>query len=327
LTDLTSHLLNFTRRQSQAPSKVNLSKAVADLETSIRHDLAHTALTVDCIAALQAMAYPGQLLEVLSAIAAGALALTKNPAGLHISCRTDLIHEHIGASTLPPGAYARIDFHAVGSGMEETGASSPFEFVLPTKGGGNGTALAKAYAMVREWGGDITSSGNSQGALLVLYLVAVPVEPPPAVVAVPTGPESSAPEAAPVELVIPEPEPLRETILLVDDEAGIRGLVRRILRREHYNVIEAGTGEEALAIAIQHPGPIHLLLTDVMMPGISGPQLAESVRGAFPSIKVVFISGYSQTPPTEKLPGALLLQKPFTMTDLLRVVRQAIELG
>jgi CheY-like chemotaxis protein len=195
--------------------------------------------------------------------------------------------------------------------------------VLPSKDSNSAqnAALAKAYATVREWGGDITFSGDSRGALLVLYLVAVEKAPVPPPILTAMEPVQ---QAAPVQPA-PEPEPTRETILLVDDEAGIRGLVRRILRREHYHVIEAATGEEALDIAQKHPGPIHLLLTDVMMPGVSGPQLAQQVKGEFPSIKVVFITGYSQTPPTEKLPSALLLQKPFTMTDLLRVVREAIE--
>ncbi len=196
--------------------------------------------------------------------------------------------------------------------------------MLPSKDSNSAqnAALAKAYATVRGWGGDITSSGDSQGALLVLYLVAVEetAVPPPVLTA--AEPIQDAP---PVQQPAPEPGPRRETILLVDDEAGIRGLVRRILRREHYHVIEAGTGEEALNIAQKHPGPIHLLLTDVMMPGVNGPQLAERVKSEFPAVKVVFITGYSQVPPTEKLPSALLLQKPFTMTDLLRVVREAIE--
>ena len=132
--------------------------------------------------------------------------------------------------------------------------------------------------MVREWGGDLISSSDKQGALLVLYLIAVPVDVPP-----PLAPsEVSRQEASTPVAEVTHEEPVRETILLVDDEAGIRGLVRRILRREHYNVIEAATGEEALAIALQHPGPIHVLLTDVMMPGVSGPQLAESVRERVP---------------------------------------------
>jgi two-component system, cell cycle sensor histidine kinase and response regulator CckA len=330
LTDLTSNLLNFTRRQSQVPSKVDLARAVADLELSIRKDLSHTPLTVDSIRSFSALADPDQLMGVLAALANGALSLTQNPTGLHISCRTDLIHEHIEAATLKPGTYARVEFRALGSGAAEN-SGTPFESVLPSKDpmSAQSAALAKAYAMVREWGGDLTSAAykfnDKQGALLVLYLIAVPVEVPlPPAPSEASRREPSTP-VIPAPEVTPEPEPLRETILLVDDEAGIRGLVRRILRREHYNVIEAATGEEALAIALQHPGPIHVLLTDVMMPGVSGPQLAESVRGAFPSAKVVFISGYSQTTPTEKLPSALLLQKPFTMTDLLRIVRRAIE--
>ena len=326
LTDLTGHLLSFTRRQSQPPSRVNLGMAVADLASSLRSDPAHTPLSVDCIDSPLAMAHPDQLMEALSAIANGALALTRKPTGLQISCHTDLIQEHIGPATLPPGAYARVDFRAFGSGVIETpGSATPFESVLPSRepNSAQNAALAKAYAMVREWGGDITSSGDNQGALLVLYLLAVPEEPPALPIPAAVAP---VPETPAVQQTAPEPEPSRETILLVDDEAGIRGLVRRILRRERYNVIEAATGEEAWAMALKHPGPIHLLLTDVMMPGVSGPQLAEQVKEVFPNIKVVFITGYSQTSPTEKLPSALLLQKPFTMTDLLRVVRQAIEL-
>ncbi len=328
LTDLSSNLLDFTRRQSQAPVETNLAKAIAELEISIRKDRSHKPLTVDSVPSLIALADPDQLPAALSAIARGALSLTQNPTGLHISCRMDLIHEHIGAATLAPGAYARVEFRAFGSGSAQAGAT-PFESVLPSKDlkSAQSAALTKAYAMVREWGGDLISSthksNDKQGALLVLYLIAVPVDVPPP----PAPSEVSRREVSVVAApeITPEPEPVRETILLVDDEAGIRGLVRRILRREHYNVIEAATGEEALAIALQHPGPIHLLLTDVMMPGVSGPQLAESVRGAFPSVKVVFISGYSQTTPNEKLPSALLLQKPFTMTELLRIVRKAIE--
>jgi PAS domain S-box-containing protein len=330
LTGLTSNLLEFTRRQSPASSKVDLTKAISDLELSIRKELSHTPLTVDSTRSLSALADPDQIMVALSAIVNGALSLTLNPTGLHISCQRDLMHEHIQGATLTPGAYVRVEFRAFGSGLIEN-MGTPFESVLPPKDlkSAQSAALAKAYAMVRGWGGDLTLSPekprDKQGALIVLYLVAVPEEvPPPPAPSEVSRREPSAHVVA-VPETTPEPEPLRETILLVDDEAGIRGLVRRILRREHYNVIEAATGEEALAIALQHPGPIHVLLTDVMMPGVSGPQLAESVRNAFPSVKVVFISGYSQTTPTEKLPSALMLQKPFTMTDLLRIVRKAIE--
>ncbi len=114
LTDLTSHLLGFSRRHSQSPSKVNLGIAVANLAASLRSDPVHAALTVECVDSLLAMAHPDQLPEVLSSIARGVLALTSSPTSLQISCQTDLIQEHIGPATLPPGAYARIDFRAFG---------------------------------------------------------------------------------------------------------------------------------------------------------------------------------------------------------------------
>ena len=155
--------------------------------------------------------------------------------------------------------------------------------------------------------------------MFVLYLPAAPVVHEAA---------AAEPEPKPVEPAapppIPEAEPFKETILLVDDEAGIRGLVRRILMRERYNVIEAASGEEALAVAVQHSGPIHMVLTDVNMPGMNGPQLVKSIQGPFPDVKAVFISGQADAVQAGEFPGAAFLQKPFTLTDLLRVVRGAL---
>jgi CheY-like chemotaxis protein len=209
-----------------------------------------------------------------------------------------------------------VEFRATGSGPAETASDGfPFEAVLPSKDKQSAArmALARAYALVREWGGDVVILSDPAGARLSLYLGAAPGE------AAPPEPRALSPEH-------PQGEgATRETILLVDDEAGIRGLVRRILLRERYNVLEASAGEEAMALVLQHPGPIHLLLTDVMMPGMSGPDLAQAVRGRLPGIKVVFMSGYSERPPAERVPEALFLQKPFTLADLLLVVSQALE--
>ena len=119
LTDLTSNLLNFTRRQSQAPTKTDIAKALAELEISIRKDRSHTPVTVDS-AGLYRPGRPRSTASALSAIAEGALALTENPTGLRISCQMDSIHEHIGAATLAPGAYARVEFRAIGSGVAES---------------------------------------------------------------------------------------------------------------------------------------------------------------------------------------------------------------
>jgi DNA-binding NtrC family response regulator len=127
---------------------------------------------------------------------------------------------------------------------------------------------------------------------------------------------------------IPEPEPLRETILIVDDEAGIRGLMRKILKREHYNVIEAANAEDALKEAAAHSGPIRLLLTDVMLPGLLGPELARKMYALDNSIKVLYISGYTQDERVragEYPPGARFLAKPFTLSALLEKVRETLD--
>jgi len=116
-------------------------------------------------------------------------------------------------------------------------------------------------------------------------------------------------------------------ILVVDDEPGIRDLLVKILRRERYKVLQAGSVREALAVASVHDGPIHLLLTDVMLPDQSGRDLAEQMRKALPGIKVMYISGFTGD---EKIPsgdfpaGSNLLRKPFTIGTLVTKVREAL---
>jgi CheY-like chemotaxis protein len=124
------------------------------------------------------------------------------------------------------------------------------------------------------------------------------------------------------------PEPVRETILVVDDEPGIRGLMRKILRRERYMVLEAGNAEEALAVALSHAGPIDLLLTDVMMPGLTGPELARRMCEAAPNLKVLYISGYAPEEalqPEQLAAGFAFLRKPFTLGALVSRVRETLD--
>jgi CheY-like chemotaxis protein len=123
-------------------------------------------------------------------------------------------------------------------------------------------------------------------------------------------------------------EPLRETILLVEDEAGIRALVRKILSRERYRVLEAASGEEALSIAQAYEDPIHLLLTDVMLPGMGGRYVAESLRGMLPELRVVYVSGYTDDEEVRAgwfPPGSLFLEKPFTLSALVDKVRESLD--
>ena len=140
-------------------------------------------------------------------------------------------------------------------------------------------------------------------------------------------PEAAQPKAA----ESPWPrllEALRETILVVDDEAGIRALIVKILRRERYRVLEAGSATEAVAVAATHGGPIQLLLTDVMLPDRNGRQLATQLLETRPGLKVMYISGFTDDESVRTgafPPGARFLQKPFTLGALIGTVREALD--
>ncbi len=141
-----------------------------------------------------------------------------------------------------------------------------------------------------------------------------------------TVPVVPGPEPAPPPVEAEEPH--RETILLVEDEPGIRGLVRKILRRERYQVLEAGSGQEALSLVSTQGESIDLLLTDMLLPGMSGRDLAEFLHRTHPALKVVYISGYTDDESVragEFPPGAKFLQKPFTLGALTGKVREALD--
>jgi two-component system, cell cycle sensor histidine kinase and response regulator CckA len=173
-----------------------------------------------------------------------------------------------------------------------------------------GAALARAYAVVREWGGELSFESEApRGSVFTLYLPLAEAEVEPKITA-----------ARPAEAQ-------RETILVVDDEAGIRSLIAKILRREHYRVLEAATANEAAAIAATHGSAIQLLLTDVMLPDYNGRQLAEKLIGVLPKLKVMYISGFTDDESVRTgafPPGARFLQKPFTLGALLETVRETL---
>jgi two-component system, cell cycle sensor histidine kinase and response regulator CckA len=168
-------------------------------------------------------------------------------------------------------------------------------------------ALPRAYSLVHEWAGDIAlATEPGRGSTFAIYLPHVETE--------------GAPDRIPATRTEPQRgEPAR--ILVVDDETGIRELIRKILQRERYRVLEAGTAEEALSIAQRQS--IDLLITDVLLPGIHGPELARRMQQAAPRIKTLFISGFTGE---EEVPsGGRFLAKPFTLGTLLQKVREALE--
>jgi CheY-like chemotaxis protein len=198
-----------------------------------------------------------------------------------------------------------------GMGMDKETQAHIFEPFFTTKDldKGTGLGLATVYGIVKQSGGDIWVESNvGHGTLVQIYLPRVPQEKPP------QGPERLDPG-----------RPGTETILVVEDEGVVRTLVCRILKRHGYVVFEAAEAEEALRVATQHSGKIDLLLTDIVMPRISGLQLAERVTELRPEIRVLYTSGYADNALLSGREGIAFFEKPFTPDALMRKVREVLD--
>jgi CheY-like chemotaxis protein len=215
---------------------------------------------------------------------------------------------------IEPGDYVMLAISDTGVGMNEAVKAHIFEPFFTTKevGKGTGLGLATVFGIVKQNKGHIeVDSEEGKGATFKIYF-----------------PRASEGARAPVETRIEEKVPLgSETVLLVEDDAGVRKLAERVLQRQGYGLLVAVNGQEALELATQHNGVIDLLLTDVVMPGISGHSLAEQLRQKWPDLKILFISGY-----TDQAPGvhgiwtpAAFLQKPFSPPVLARKVRSVLD--
>jgi signal transduction histidine kinase len=336
ISGITGNLLAFTRKPANPPQQVELGMLVASMEEGIAK-AAGENVTVELAGASEpvwASADPAQLREVILALLSSAREDAQERSRVTIGWELDAIAEWVAEATLKPGMYARITIHDNGRGADAAKRATIFESVLagkdPEKSAGPG--LARAYAIVREWHGDIAfGSHPSRGSTFMLYLPHVPTERPP--VEIPAA-QVEMETAAAVEPAVEPPAPvvpavpMRETILLVEDEAGIRALVRKILSREQYRVLEASSGEEALSIAQAYDDPIHLLLTDVMLPGMGGRYVAEALRSKLPEIRVVYVSGYTDDEEVRAgwfPPGSLFLEKPFTLSALVNKIRESLD--
>lgn len=197
--------------------------------------------------------------------------------------------------------------------MRKPGAISSSRFSRPSPGAqGTGLGLATIYGIVKQSGGDIwVSSDPGEGTGFQIYLPAV---------------SESAERAAPVAREVSPGG--SETILLVEDDEAVRRLAARLLESAGYRVLPAANAAEAAEIAGREGREVRLLVSDVILPGASGPQLAESLRVAHPSLKVLFMSGYTDTAIVHRdlfAPGTAFLQKPFTPGGLMRKVREVLD--
>jgi PAS domain S-box-containing protein len=306
---LAAQLTEFAKPHGTPASRVNLRDAILNSRSKI------TAAAGERVAVelgvnrgeIFAMANPQELGDVLSAVIAGTKESARDRSKVTIAWDVEVVKERLSPTALPPGNYACITIRDDGAGLDAQQAAGVFDPVLSktAETAATGLAVAQAYSTVHEWGGDIAfSTEPGQGSVFTIYLPHGAPEQPAG------GPARPA-----------EPRGTRQaTILVVDDEIGIRELIRKILTRERYRVLEAGSAEEALSAA---PGQaVDLLITDVMLPGMQGPDLARRMQQMLPALKTLFISGYTGQ---ERLPaGARFLAKPFTLATLLERVREAL---
>jgi len=315
--ELTQQLLALSRKQVLHPQVLDLNHIVADMEGLVRGLLGpdvelHTSLEP---ALGTARADPVQLQQVLLNLAVNAR--DAMPAGGTLTIETrnvELAEGQPGAPAgLGPGRYVRLSVGDTGHGMDDETLRRVFEPFFTTKESGKGTGLglATVYGIVQQSGGVIeVRSEPGQGTTFHLYLPSIGA---PAA-------EVSAPEAM-------VDAGGSETILLVEDQAEVRAVATAVLAEKGYRVLEAASGAEALAWCDRYTGPIHLLLSDLVMPVMGGRQLAERVRALRPEVKVLYASGYPDEVirPEEAGDGSpSFLPKPFTPEQLASKVRQVL---
>jgi PAS domain S-box-containing protein len=316
---LTRQLLAFSRQQVLDPVVLNLNTLVADMEKMlprlIGEDIDLNLILDPAIG--QVKADPGQLEQVLMNLAVNAR--DAMPDGGKLSIQTAdaeidaaFAREHPGSV---PGNYVMLAVTDTGTGMDSETQAQIFEPFYTTKGRdkGTGLGLATVYGVVKQSNGFINvESEKGKGSLFTIYLPRVEQR-----VIAPT--KSS-----------PEPMSIRgsETILLVEDAEPLRMLAQLFLKENGYRVLTAADGSEAQQVAAQISGPIHLLLTDVVMPGINGRVLAERLAPSHPAMKVLYMSGYTDSFIAGHgvlEPGTHLLHKPFTEEVLVRKVRELLD--
>jgi PAS domain S-box-containing protein len=308
---LTKQLLAFARRQPMETRVLELNPIVTGLEKMMQRLLGEDIhLAAELAAGLGPIKVdPGQLEQVIVNLAVNSRHAM--PTGGRLTIRTSAVKVSLDSPAphkdVPAGSYLLLTVSDTGIGMDAETQARVFEPFFSTKGEGTGLGLATAYGIVKQSGGHIfVDSAPGKGATFSIYLP-VTQEAKTTVAAATVGLDDTG----------------TETILLVEDEAEVRRVLHQILIGKGYRVIQAESGDEALAMSRMFRGTIHLLLTDVTMPRMKGPELASRLVHDRPETRVVYMSGYNdETLPREET----ILQKPFsaqTLTQTLRTILDA----
>ena len=317
---LTSQLLAFSRRQFVAAKVLDLNALVMNMDGMLRRLLGEDVveLSADLDQKLWAIkADPGQIEQVIMNLAVNARDAMPTGGKLTIQTRNVTIGKSARRQTvmLEPGAYVLLEMRDTGHGMSEETQAHLFEpfFTTKEKGKGTGLGLSTVYGIVKQSGGTIAiESKMGQGTVCKIFFPKV----------------NEAVQAAPAVGGSISRATGRETILVVEDDPSVRGLVQETLRLSGYEVLVARHGIEALLTGAKHLGPIHLLLTDVAMPQMSGPEVAEKLTVVRPELKVLYMSGYPDHPVFDQggvKRDTAFLHKPFTPNVLTQKVRDVLD--
>jgi PAS domain S-box-containing protein len=311
---LTKQLLAFSRRQVMAPRLLDVNVTLGDLSKMLRRLIGEDIELL--ISSSESPAYvstdPAQLDQVIVNLVVNAR--DAMPKGGRLTLEVQMLElgeAHTkGTASVPPGNYVLIKVSDTGTGMTRETLSRMFEPFFTTKelGQGTGLGLATAYGVVRQSNGYIlVQSAVGQGTTFEIYLPRV--DGASSINVVPNLPNGSCRGS--------------ETILLVEDQESLRLLIKAFLEQQGYTVLAARNGMEALSLVDRCPQPIHLLVTDVVMPDIRGAELAERLLKCRPNTRVIYISGYLDEEITDS--AAAFLQKPFRMQELGAKIREMLD--
>jgi PAS domain S-box-containing protein len=314
---LTRQLLAFSRQQQLTLQPVDLNEVVSGVSTLLRRVIGEEIrldLYLDPIVP-HVRADLAQLEHILMNLAVNARDAMSTGGTLTVETRTVRLDDtYASGLEVTPGTYAMLSVSDTGIGMDPQTRARVFEPFFTTKGQGRGTGLglSTVYGIVKQFGGSIwVYSERGHGTTFKVYL--------------PLAERVTTPEIAGITPVL---RGATETVLIVEDEDAVRGLLSSTLRREGYHVLEAANGMDAIAVAAAHRDTIQMLISDVVMPGMNGPDLYDRLVVVRPDLQVLFISGYADHAVLnlELLKtGNAFLGKPFTRGDLLNRVRLLID--
>lgn len=318
-TALTRQLLAFSRKQVLQPEVLSLNKVVRETERLLRRIIGEQ---IDLVSFLNPgtawiEADPVQLEQVIINLAVNARDAMPQGGRLVFETRNVELGE---AEALTKGfgragRFVSLSISDTGCGMDEAVRKKIFEPFFTTKGRdkGTGLGLSTVFGIVKQSGAEIeVQSTPGEGSRFIIYFPRVDLAPE-------SPSTTNGAQHTPV--------PGRETVLLVEDESAPRVLSARVLRESGYTVLEAVSGEAAIEISRSHSGPVDLLLTDVVLPGLGGGELAEQLVSERPDLRVLYTSGYADNPIVQQAvrDGGAYLQKPFTPRELAGAVRQLLD--